>query len=93
MKGAGHSYEHPYQAGSDPRWAKSNLPSRQELATAIADVRCKTKSRLVSIWSEVETRRQKDTIRAHQSEFQLMQRAKRRHLSAVRHILSEEHGT
>ncbi|MEU2563691.1 hypothetical protein ABZ626_30835 [Streptomyces longispororuber] len=92
MLAEGYRYQDPYQAGADPRWWKSRRPSPEELATAVADVACKKKSRLVTIWAGIEARLQQQVVRMHRSEFERAATAKRRQLSYVRRVLGEEQG-
>lgn len=55
MKSAGYSYSTPNDAANDPSWRGSSIPSPTEIATAIADVKCKQQANVVGIWFSVES--------------------------------------
>jgi hypothetical protein len=81
-------YKDPISAAGDKRWVRSPRPSRAELETAIADVRCKTETGLVSAWRKTETRIQLDAIRTHPQLFHNLKEVKRGQLAAARQALA-----
>ncbi|GFE26967.1 hypothetical protein [Streptomyces nigrescens] len=87
MKGNGYRYPDPLAAAGDDRWAKSPRPSRQEIAVAEADVRCKQETRLVSVWGKAETRIQHDVVRSHAAEFRKLATQKSSWLKAARRVI------
>lgn len=64
MVARGFSYRDPLQAA-----ARFNIntpsPSRKEIDTAVADVRCKNQTHLVAVWFGVESRLEEVSIRGH----------------------------
>ncbi|MGH3974569.1 MAG: hypothetical protein ACRDS9_14755 [Pseudonocardiaceae bacterium] len=89
MKVKGFRYSDPFAPFGDAAWAESRRPSAQEIIVAQADVRCKQKTDLVSIWSDVEERIQLDVIRSHREDFEGFMRAKNAELDAARRTLEE----
>ncbi|MEV0484550.1 hypothetical protein AB0I69_28550 [Streptomyces sp. NPDC050508] len=87
MHGYGFSYRDPAGAGSDPAWHRSQNPSRKELATAVADVRCKRRADLVAVWHREEKGRQEQAVRLRSEYFGRLAAAKARHLDAARAVL------
>lgn len=61
MKESGYNYAGPWDANDDPHWSDAQV-TRQEIATAVADVACRTRTNLVGMWYAVETAYQKDAI-------------------------------
>nr|WP_166682429.1 hypothetical protein [Streptomyces sp. 846.5] len=60
-----------------------NPPSARQIAVARADVACKSRTRLVTVWSSVETGLQQQDIRKHAQEFATL---KGQLLATVRNI-------
>ncbi|MGK5630410.1 hypothetical protein [Streptomyces sp. URMC 123] len=88
MRGAGFDYPGPYEAMKDDRWWKDDtLPTRQEIAVAVADVRCKQRSGLVEAWFAAEKRLQERAIRDHPAYFTALKDAKQRHIATARAVL------
>lgn len=58
-------YPNPISAATDPRWNMKKLPTRQELATAAADLTCKKHTYLIQIEYQVETALQNASIKDH----------------------------
>ncbi|MBO8193457.1 hypothetical protein ITI46_17590 [Streptomyces oryzae] len=87
MNRAGARYSSPLKAIEDERWTKIKEPSRQELRIAGADVRCKAKTNLVSVWSEVEERIQKDAIREYPKELKSLKESRLGEVKAARRAL------
>ncbi|SEF08219.1 hypothetical protein [Jiangella alba] len=67
MAGAGYHYAAPMDANDDPRWWTSESAGPDELATAAADVACKSSTGLIPVWSAVEAEHQAALIAGHQS--------------------------
>lgn len=60
------TYSSPRAADNDPRW-RSGEPSAAEVATAVADARCKARHDVAAIWLAAETSHEAEDIRAHQA--------------------------
>ncbi|MFE0149078.1 hypothetical protein ACFWY5_18155 [Nonomuraea sp. NPDC059007] len=86
MAGEGFPYPDPLTAITDPRWETSQ-PTPQEIRTAQADLSCKDKTDLVSIWAAAETRIQNDAIGRHPKKFQRLRAVKIRQLEAARRVI------
>jgi hypothetical protein len=69
MAGAGFQYAAPMEANDDPRWWVSETAGSDEIATAVADVSCKSSTGLVAVWSAVEAEHQAELIAANQAEL------------------------
>ncbi|WP_053207812.1 hypothetical protein [Jiangella muralis] len=69
MAGAGYHYAAPMDANDDPRWWTSDAAGADELATAVADVACKSSTGLIPVWSAVEAGYQSQFIAASQAEL------------------------
>jgi len=89
MKAEGFRYSDPLAPPGDPAWVESRRPSAPEIAVAEADVRCKQETGLVSAWSSVEERIQRDVLRSHREDFDGFRRAKDAELDAVHRTLEE----
>ncbi|MFF4689128.1 hypothetical protein [Streptomyces sp. NPDC001307] len=87
MRERGHPYRDFYAAAEDPRWTRSDTPSRAERQTAEADVTCKRRVGLVKVLSEQERAIQNRDIREHRDYFARLRSAKDRHLAAARAVL------
>ncbi|MGE5830610.1 MAG: hypothetical protein ACM30G_19920 [Micromonosporaceae bacterium] len=61
MKKSGYSYRTPHDANNDRVFA-TEIPSPQEIATAVADVSCKEETNLVGIWAAVDQAYQSRSI-------------------------------
>ncbi|MFC4010018.1 hypothetical protein ACFOY2_22510 [Nonomuraea purpurea] len=83
-------YADPLAAITDQRWLSGGPPTQEEIRAAQADVRCKVKTGLVSVWSAAEKRIQDDAVRAYPAEFRALGAAKDRQLAAARRILAEQ---
>ncbi|MEU7858074.1 hypothetical protein [Nonomuraea sp. NPDC049141] len=88
MREQGWQYAAPLAAITDERWMKEGPASPDEIRAAQADVRCKVKTGLVSIWSAAEKRIQDAAISAHPAEFQALQATKDQQLAAARAVLA-----
>jgi len=65
MRKAGFFYTNPWDANNDPRWTHTNQPTDREIATARADVACRTETGLVDTWYAVLTAHQNQLIEAN----------------------------
>jgi hypothetical protein len=86
----GLAYQDPFAAVSDTRWwADDNAgPSPQELAVAVADVRCKEHTGLVEAWQAAEVRIQDDMIAQNADYFGRLSASLQRQLAAAQAVLS-----
>lgn len=73
MHRAGYNYPDPMAANNDRRFRTAE-PSLIELATARADVECKRRTDLVSIWATVETAYQRRMVLDHAAELRSIRR-------------------
>jgi hypothetical protein len=87
MRSSGLHYESPDQATQDSAW-RSRATSPREVAVAIADVRCKGRSRFVDALSAAETALQRKAIARHGRYFRQVLRDKDRYLLRARRILA-----
>ncbi|MEV0147987.1 MULTISPECIES: hypothetical protein [unclassified Nonomuraea] len=88
MREQGRQYADPLAAVSSRRWMTDGPASPEEIRAAQADVRCKVRTGLVSVWSAVERRIQDAAISAHPAEFRALQAAKDQQLAAARAVLA-----
>ncbi|MEV6173373.1 hypothetical protein AB0L99_34840 [Streptomyces sp. NPDC051954] len=78
MKKVGHTYADPHAAAGDPAWwgkgeGDSAAPKKvgaREIATAVADVKCKQQVDYVTVWQSVETAYQNKIIKANKQELE-----------------------
>ncbi|MGW1397269.1 hypothetical protein ACWCRF_01000 [Streptomyces sp. NPDC002405] len=78
MKKAGHTYADPHAAAGDPTWwtegeGDSAAPKKtraREIATAVADVKCKQQVDYVTVWQSVETTYQNKIIEANKQDLE-----------------------
>ncbi|MFC5663950.1 hypothetical protein ACFP3U_13265 [Kitasatospora misakiensis] len=63
MAERGYSYGTPGDALRDQRWAATEKPSAEEIATATADVECKARVNVVGVWFTVEAAYEQELIR------------------------------
>jgi hypothetical protein len=73
MQRSGHSYATPRNANNDPAFG-SKEPTAREITVAVADVRCKKETNLVSVWATVETAYQKRAIEQNAEELAVLKR-------------------
>jgi hypothetical protein len=64
MKESGYDYAGPWDANDDPHWSGLAVKP-EEIATAVADVKCRNRTNLVGIWFAVEIAYQKRAIEAN----------------------------
>lgn len=87
MQAAGYRYASPLDAVSDPRFTDSTHPSRQEIRTAVADVRCKERTNLVGIWFSTESAMQRQEIARSSDAFASALRALRSRVDRARIVV------
>ncbi|MGW7412027.1 hypothetical protein [Streptomyces sp. NPDC054863] len=61
MKESGYAYKEPLDASDDPQFS-SNEVTRQEIATATADIGCRERTKVATIWFEAESALQSKEI-------------------------------
>jgi hypothetical protein len=89
MAERGYDYADPNAAVSDPRWHLDEAAiSAAEHDTALADVRCKTSSRLVETWHDVEVGVQQEKIAGDADRFAALANARDKRLAAARRVLA-----
>ncbi|MEV0206401.1 hypothetical protein AB0H97_14495 [Streptomyces sp. NPDC050788] len=95
MKKAGYRYANPHVAAADPAWwtkgadpAAPNRAGAREIATAVADVRCKRQVDYVTVWQSVETTYQHKIIAANRKELDAVRQARRNALRKAHEVLS-----
>lgn len=91
MRSAGFRYESPDQATQDPAW-RGGATSRREVAVAIADVRCKARSRFVYVLSTAETALQRDAIARDRPYFRQVLDGKNAYLRRARGVITIARG-
>ena len=80
MRQAGYDYPTPLAAVGDRRWARPAV-SQAEIQTAVADVRCKQRTKLIGIWFSVESGYEKEAI---QQNIQQLTQIRNRWAAAAR---------
>ena len=68
MKRQGYWYRTPLHANDDPAWSGAAVTQR-ELATAVADVRCKQETRVIAVWAAIERAYQQRAIAERSGEL------------------------
>jgi hypothetical protein len=61
MGAQGYQYRTPQDANDDPAWSSAEVTQR-EIATAVADVRCKQEAKVIDTWAAVEAAYQNRAI-------------------------------
>jgi hypothetical protein len=74
MGQAGFDYANPRKANNDPAW-RTPRPSTREVATAVADARCKRQVHLVDRWATVETAYQQQQVAQHAEQLEILAKA------------------
>lgn len=87
---SGFTYQDPFAAVADSQWWADNTvePSRQEIAVAVADVRCKERTGLVRVWHAAEARIQEEAIGRHLEYLTKLRDAMDKSLAAARAVLT-----
>ncbi len=62
MEASGFAYKTPEQANNDSRWSSTDTPTQLEVATAVADVKCKTKVNYLGVLSGVQAAYEQQSI-------------------------------
>ncbi|MFE6624314.1 hypothetical protein [Streptomyces sp. NPDC057740] len=95
MKKAGYTYADPHAAAGDPAWwtkgegdsaARKKVKAR-EIATAVADVKCKRQVDYVTVWQSVETTYQNKIINANKQELEAVREMRRNALRKAAQVL------
>ncbi|GAA2962284.1 MULTISPECIES: hypothetical protein [Streptomyces] len=69
MKSSGYDYKNIWDANNDTRWQQGSAASPTEIATATADVECKFKSKLPSVYLSLETAYENQRIDSNAEEM------------------------
>ncbi|MFD9284941.1 hypothetical protein ACFWD7_48350 [Streptomyces mirabilis] len=69
MKDKGYTYAKPMDANDDPRFNDPNTVTSTEIATAAADIECRTKYHVEKTWFDAEAALQQAAIAQHQTEL------------------------
>jgi hypothetical protein len=90
VRDMGFDYQDPFAAMSDSRWwaEGSTEASSQEIAVAVADVRCKEQTGLVEVWHAAEVQVQEEGIQRHSAYFQEIGAAMEEELAAANAALA-----
>ncbi|MEU9084454.1 hypothetical protein [Streptomyces sp. NPDC048357] len=75
MKAKGHSYAEPMDARNDARFHDPSVVTELEIATATADVACRTEHKVQKVWFDVETRLQQKAITQNQPSLESAKQA------------------
>lgn len=86
MAGAGYQYAAPMEANDDPRWWSSEVAGADEIATAVADVACKSSTGLIPVWSAVEAEHQTALIAENRAGFDAYRAALDAQVAAARGV-------
>lgn len=73
MAKQGYEYDDPRKARNDPRWQKSEQAGKEEISTAIADMRCKKKLNYLGTGIAVESAYEKQAV---EKDAEILGRAK-----------------
>ncbi|MFD8716551.1 hypothetical protein ACFV2H_00610 [Streptomyces sp. NPDC059629] len=95
MKKAGHAYADPHVAAADPAWwtkgegdsAARKKSRAREIATAVADVKCKQQVDYVTVWQSVETTYQDKIIKVNKQELEDVRQMWRKALRKADQVL------
>lgn len=88
MSRAGWDYADPHQAINDPAWQGDRAGDR-EIATALADVRCKKEVDLTRTWATVETAYLQQAVQRHAEVLQEIAQALKTRLDNAARIVAE----
>ncbi len=87
MASFGYHYSTPMDANNDPKWS-GETASAEEIAVAVADVRCKKATNLVGIRMAVEAAYQERLISQHRAELDAIKAAYARQAATASAILA-----
>lgn len=87
MTASGYRYETPADAAGDRRWTGPRQPTKQEIDTATADVRCKNEVGLLTTLAAVTAEHQRALIHANAAEFGRLKLLRQRQVTAAAQIL------
>ncbi|MFC9682423.1 hypothetical protein [Streptomyces sp. NPDC056948] len=89
MRQKGFGYRTPDESIADSRWWSRKPPgaSHEEIATAVADVRCKQRTRLVAVLFGAESRLQRQSVAGNRAYFARLAAAKAGSLEQAREII------
>lgn len=91
MRQAGFDYTTPLAASSERRWKlDTRLITSQERATAVADVRCKHRSGLITAWLTAETVLQTAAITQHKDRFTRIGNYRRTQLARAQRLSTRQ---
>lgn len=85
-----YTYPTPSAANDDPRWWKSDVPSKLEIKIAVADVDCKTEVHLVDLQFEVERRHDEIIIRDNHRSLDEIEKLGERRLAVAQKLLTPD---
>lgn len=88
MKTAGFDYATPWGAAS--KWGAKGDPTKREISTAEADVKCKRQVDVVTVWLAAEKRLQEIEIGKNRPYFDEIRKVNRRYMSNARAVLSQK---
>ncbi|MFF3728622.1 hypothetical protein ACFYYM_40470 [Streptomyces erythrochromogenes] len=75
MKAKGYNYAAPMDAHEDVRFHDPSVVTELEIATATADVQCRTEHKVQKVWFDVETRLQQKAVKENQPAFEEAKKA------------------
>jgi hypothetical protein len=87
MQRAGWDYPDPMAANNDPFFA-TDEPTEREIATAIADVRCKRAVGVVAVWSTMEAAYQQRAVDENRDQLEVARRAVHVRIANARAVLN-----
>ncbi|MFJ8631062.1 hypothetical protein [Streptomyces sp. NPDC093568] len=95
MRKKGYTYRTPDEAIADPRWwteksaaeTADQASRKEEIATAVADVRCKQRTRLVKVLYATESRLQRQAVAHRHTYFEQLASAKAKNLRHARDVI------
>jgi len=90
----GFTYQSPLATMSDPAWwaNDSTEASSREIAVAVADVTCKDRTGLVSMWHSAEVQIQTESIKKYPDTFRELRATVEAELTAAKTVLAQKNG-
>ncbi|MEO3874359.1 hypothetical protein ABGB18_36670 [Nonomuraea sp. B12E4] len=86
MAALGYDYPTPRAANNDVAF-KTGEPTPREIATAVADVRCKRRTKVVETWAAVEAAYQNQAIAEHRADLQKTKNVVAAQVAAARMVV------